>query len=109
MDAKDYEDSCEVAAGQTIKISKVGSVNMLVRVDGEQRSVTVSNVYFAEFSAHNLLSYCELEKKGVVLLYTDGQRYLKRTSDEAHVFEVIKENNVLTIDVEAPFYVRSWT
>ena len=63
VDAKDCDYSCEVADGQTIKVSKVGSVNMLVRVDGEQRSVTVSNVYYAEFLAHNLLSYCELKKR----------------------------------------------
>ncbi|CAI5721083.1 unnamed protein product [Peronospora destructor] len=74
---------------------------MLVRVNGEQRQVTISNVYYAACLAHNLLSYCELERKGVVLSYKDGQRYLERNSDGAKVFEVVKENNVLTIKVEA--------
>ena len=60
VDAKDCDDSCEVANVQTIKVNKVGSLNMLVRVDGEQRKVTVSNLYYAEFLAHNLISYCEL-------------------------------------------------
>ena len=62
VNAKDCDDSCEIADGHTIKFSKVDSVNMLVRVDCEQRKVTVSNVYFAEFLAHKLLSYCELGK-----------------------------------------------
>lgn len=94
MNAEDCDDSCEVAEGQTIKVNKAESVRMLVRVDGEQRDATVRNVYYAEHLEHNLLSYCELERKGVVLSYTDGQRYLKRASDGEKVFEVVKENNV---------------
>lgn len=57
VNAEDYYDSCEVADGQMIKVNKLGSVNMLVRVDGEQRDVTVSNVYYSEHLAHNLLAY----------------------------------------------------
>ncbi|CAI5715866.1 unnamed protein product [Peronospora effusa] len=101
VDAKDCDDSCEVADGQTIKVSKVGSVNILASVDGELRRVTISNVYNAECLAHNLLLYRELEKKGAVLSYNNGQRYLKRTSDGAKGFEVMKKNNVLTLNVKA--------
>ena len=58
-----------------------------------------SNVYYAEFLAYNLLSYCKLKNRGIVLSYTNGQRYIRWTSDKSHVFEVINENNVLTLTV----------
>lgn len=74
VNAKDCDDSCEVLDGQTINVSKMGNVNMLLRVDGEQRQVTFSNVYYMEHLVHKFLSCCELERKVVVFSYTVDNR-----------------------------------
>lgn len=41
--------------------------------------------------------------KEMVLSYSDGKRWLKRDSDGAKVFKVVKESNVPKINFEAPF------
>ncbi|KAE9281459.1 hypothetical protein PR003_g27672, partial [Phytophthora rubi] len=98
IDPVDCSETCKVADGQSMSVTKKGSIVFRAAVDGTEHDVVISNVYFGERLAQNLLSYCKLEEKGFALVYKGKRRYLARVADGARVFEVEKMNGVLVVN-----------
>ncbi|EGZ24414.1 hypothetical protein PHYSODRAFT_486533, partial [Phytophthora sojae] len=81
IDPVDCSETCKVADGQSMSVTKKGSIVLRAAVDGTEHDVVISNVYFGDRLAQNLLSYCKIEEKGFILVYKGKRRYLARVAD----------------------------
>ncbi|CAI5725077.1 unnamed protein product [Peronospora effusa] len=70
-DARDCSHECNMADGETLSLSKVGSVRLCVMEGGKERTVKLTDVYLATQLERNIVSYGKLELEGFGLVY-DG-------------------------------------
>uniref|UniRef100_A0AAV1U816 GAG-pre-integrase domain-containing protein n=1 Tax=Peronospora matthiolae TaxID=2874970 RepID=A0AAV1U816_9STRA len=68
-------------------------------VNGKEVIVDLSEVYYAENLADNIISYGILEERGVFLERDGNQSYMVRQEDGLKIFELFRRNHVLTVDV----------
>ncbi|OWZ08670.1 hypothetical protein PHMEG_00018746 [Phytophthora megakarya] len=97
VDAVDCHEDCKIADGKHLSVTMKGSVVLHAVVNGNEHTVVINDVYYAEQLTQNLLSYGKLEEKGLVLHYDKSGRYLMRSTDNARVFAVDKVNGVLGV------------
>uniref|UniRef100_A0AAV1TE31 Polyprotein n=1 Tax=Peronospora matthiolae TaxID=2874970 RepID=A0AAV1TE31_9STRA len=96
---KDCDHSCRAANNTMVRVTKVGTAELKTVVNGKEVIVDLTEVYYAENLADNIISYGLLEERGVFLMREGGQSYVVRQEDNRKIFEVFRRNNVLTIDV----------
>ena len=92
------EHECHLADGEPIKLLRVGNVVLTVVAGGQNREVTLTEVYLAPGLSRKIISYGKLEKKGFGLAYNGAKRALVRRSDGEVVFDISMDNNVLYVD-----------
>ena len=68
-----------------------------VIANGEDRTITLTDVYLAPQLARNIVSYEKLEHKGFGLVYRGSGRSLVRRSDGEIAFDVSMQTNVLYV------------
>lgn len=77
-----------------------GSATFKACVDGDACQVTLREVYYAESSPWNIISYGKIEELGYEHWYDGPKRYLGRRSNVYKVFDVHKDaRNVLVAKV----------
>ena len=96
-DARDCDQECHLADGETIKLTQVGSVVLTVLARGQQQDVTLTDVYLAPESSCNIMFYGKLELKGFGLVYDGESRVLPRRSNGQVAFDVAMKHNVLYV------------
>lgn len=62
-DAEECDKEISMADGESLKITSVGSVRSQVVADGEERTVTLTDVYLEAQLAHNIVSYRCLRRR----------------------------------------------
>ncbi|KAL0587273.1 hypothetical protein ABG067_003124 [Albugo candida] len=72
-DAEECDKEISMADGESLKITSVGSVRSQVVADGEERTVTLTDVYLEAQLAHNI---------NVHELPEQGQRYPRKRCEE---------------------------
>uniref|UniRef100_A0AAV1T3S9 Integrase catalytic domain-containing protein n=1 Tax=Peronospora matthiolae TaxID=2874970 RepID=A0AAV1T3S9_9STRA len=82
-----------------VRVTKKGTAELRTAVNGKEVVVDLSEVYYAENLADNIISYGILEERGVFLERDGNQSYVVRQEDGLKIFEVFRRNNVLTVDV----------
>ncbi|KAG3061839.1 hypothetical protein PC121_g12821 [Phytophthora cactorum] len=82
-----------------VRVTKVRAVELRTVVDGKEVVVDLTEVYYSDNLADNIISYGILEERDVFLERHDGKSYAVPQSDKMRVFEVHRRNNVLMIDV----------
>ncbi|POM66265.1 Mitochondrial Carrier (MC) Family, partial [Phytophthora palmivora] len=93
----DSGSSRHLPNGEPLAVTMKGSVTLRVTASGEEQTVELTNVYYAENVVHNLISYGQLDEKGCTLTRKDGQRVVI-AGDGRVVFDVRLERNVLMVD-----------
>ena len=58
-----------MADGESLRLTRVGSVRLEVLARGAKTSVTLTEVYLAPRLAKNIVSYGRLERKGFALVF----------------------------------------
>ena len=99
-DAKGAETRLILPDGTRAKSTRRGSIAMTTEVKGIINRVTVENVEYVPGFKRNLLSYVNLERKGIRLVYEGNKRYLVRTATDTKVAEVQSEGDILTVHGE---------
>ena len=97
LDAKRCSREIAMENGDTLELTKLGSVQLHVIAAGVKKTVTLTDVYMAPQLTCNIVSFEELEQKGLGLVYNDGARSLARRSDGEVAFDVTTKNNVLFV------------
>lgn len=87
--------------GESLRLTRVGSVRLEVLARGVKVTVTLTEVYIAPRLAKNIVSYGKLESKGFALVYDGNKRALARRSDGTVVFDVAIDSNVLYVETTA--------
>uniref|UniRef100_A0AAV1UMW7 Uncharacterized protein n=1 Tax=Peronospora matthiolae TaxID=2874970 RepID=A0AAV1UMW7_9STRA len=90
-----------MADGESLRLTRVGSVRLEVLARGLKVTVTLTKVYLAPRLAKNIVSYGKLERKGFALVYDGNKRALARRSDGTVVFDVAIDSNVLYVKTTA--------
>ncbi|CAI5736696.1 unnamed protein product [Peronospora farinosa] len=80
-DARDCSHECNMADGETLSLSKVGSVRLCVMEGGKERTVKLTDVYLATQLERNIVSYGKLELEGFGLVYDGATRALVKRSN----------------------------
>ena len=86
-----------MADGESLHLTRVGSVRLDVLARGAEAVVTLTDVYLAPRLAKNIVSYGKLANKGFALVHSGDRRSLARCSDGAVVFDVTIDSNVLYV------------
>ena len=97
LDAQDCNYQCNMADGETLSLSRVGSVRLCVMAGGKERTVKLTDVYLATELERNIISYGKLELKGFGLVYDGASRALAKRSNGEVAFDLTMENNVLYV------------
>lgn len=97
QNARDCEEKCHLADGETIRLSRVGNVVLRVLAKGKQQTVTLTEVFLAPELARNIMSYGKLERKGFGLVYDGTTRSLARRRNGEVAFDVLMKFNVLYV------------
>ncbi|KAE8877447.1 hypothetical protein PF005_g6499 [Phytophthora fragariae] len=87
--------------GATLPVTKVGSVQFQGRVNGENATITVNEVYCAPLLARNLLSLGQLARRGCTLATVSNGLAITHAQTKQVVFRVAFEDDVLVADVRA--------
>lgn len=95
LDSQDCNYQCNMADGETLSLSRVGSVRLCVLAGGKERTVKLTDVYLATELERNIVSYGKLELKGPGLVYDGTTRALDNRSNGEVAFDLTMENNVL--------------
>ncbi|CAH0519357.1 unnamed protein product [Peronospora belbahrii] len=86
-----------MADGESLKLTKHGSVRLAVIANGEEKTIKLPDVYLASQLTRHIISYGILEEKGFGLVYNGSSRALVRRSDNAITFDVSMHTNVLYV------------
>ncbi|OWZ18981.1 hypothetical protein PHMEG_0006833 [Phytophthora megakarya] len=97
--AKACNEQYLAANGESIRVSKKGSVELKTVVDGHGVVVNLAEVYHAQNLQDNIISYGRLEEKGVFLERHKGKSYAVHQESGVRVFEVNRRHKVLVVDV----------
>ncbi|POM64350.1 Hypothetical protein PHPALM_20125, partial [Phytophthora palmivora] len=97
--AMECNQICRVANNTMVRVTKVGAVELRTVVDGKEVVVDLTEVYYSENLADNIISYGTLEERGVFFERHHGKSYVVRQSNMQRVFEVHRRNNVLMVDI----------
>uniref|UniRef100_A0AAV1UNA8 CCHC-type domain-containing protein n=1 Tax=Peronospora matthiolae TaxID=2874970 RepID=A0AAV1UNA8_9STRA len=97
MDARDCKETCHLADGETVRLSRVGNVVLTVQAKGRQRNVTLKDVFLAAELARNIMSYGKLKRKGFGFVYDGTTRGLARRRDGEVTFDVMMRYKVLYV------------
>uniref|UniRef100_A0AAV1TCH5 Uncharacterized protein n=1 Tax=Peronospora matthiolae TaxID=2874970 RepID=A0AAV1TCH5_9STRA len=82
-----------------VRVTTKGTAELRKAVNGKEVIVDLSEVYYAENLADNIISYGILEERGVFLERDGNQSFVVRQEDGLNIFEVFRRNDVLTVDV----------
>ena len=86
-----------MADGESLRLTRVGSVRLEVLARGVKMTVTLTEVYLAPRLEKNIISYGKLESKGFALVYDGNKRALAWRSNGTVVFDVAIDSNVLYV------------
>uniref|UniRef100_A0AAV1TAZ2 GAG-pre-integrase domain-containing protein n=1 Tax=Peronospora matthiolae TaxID=2874970 RepID=A0AAV1TAZ2_9STRA len=86
-----------MADGESLHLTRVGSVRLEVIARGAKAVVTLTDVYLVPRLAKNIVSYGKLANKGFALVHSGERRSLARYRDGAVVFDVTIDSNVLYV------------
>ena len=86
-----------MADGVSLQLSRCGSVRLNVTANGEEATVTHTDIYLAPRLAKNIVSYGKLEQEKLELVYYGDKRWLAQSSDGTVAFDVVMERNVLHV------------
>nr|CCA14420.1 conserved hypothetical protein [Albugo laibachii Nc14] len=92
--AVNCDQVCRAANNTMVRVTKVGPVELKTAVNGREFIVDLSEVYYANNLADNIISYGKLEEQGVFLERDDNHSYVVHQSDKMKIFEVFRRNNV---------------
>uniref|UniRef100_A0AAV1T508 Uncharacterized protein n=1 Tax=Peronospora matthiolae TaxID=2874970 RepID=A0AAV1T508_9STRA len=95
LDSSSCSHEIAMADGESLRLTRAGSVRLEVLVRGVKTIVTLTDVYLAPLLAKNIVSYGKLESKGYGLVYDGDKRALARRSDGLVAFDVETDSNVL--------------
>uniref|UniRef100_A0AAV1TX70 Integrase catalytic domain-containing protein n=1 Tax=Peronospora matthiolae TaxID=2874970 RepID=A0AAV1TX70_9STRA len=96
--AIDCDQTCRAANNTIVRVTKKGTAELRTAVNGKEVIRDLSEVYYAENLADNIISYGILEERGVFLERDGNLSYVVRQEDGLKIFEVLRRNNVLTVD-----------
>ncbi|GMF60956.1 unnamed protein product [Phytophthora fragariaefolia] len=85
---QECRDECVQPDGNTLRVTKRGTLTLMVTANGIARTVKFTNVYYAENVVHNLLSYGQLDQKGYSLMRKNGRRFVAAHGGEDVAFVV---------------------
>ena len=91
------EHECHLTIGEPVKLLLVGNVVLTVIAGGQQKDITLTEVYLAPGLSRNIISYGKLERKGFGLVYAGTKRAVVRRSDGEVVFDISIDNDVLYV------------
>ena len=97
LDASACSHEIAMADGESLRLTRVGSVRLEVLARGVATIVTLTDVYLAPRLAKNIVSYGKLESKGYALAYDGDNRALARRIDGVVAFDVATDSNVLYV------------
>ena len=95
----DCDQSCRAANNIMVRVTKKGSTELRTAVNSKEVIASVSEVYYAENLADNIIRYGMLERSCVFLERDGNQSYVVRQEDGMKTFEGFHRNNVLTVEV----------
>ncbi|KAG2996003.1 hypothetical protein PC121_g20295 [Phytophthora cactorum] len=90
-------DECLQPNGEPLKVTKKGTLTLLVTACGKTKSVKLTDVYYAASVLHNLISYGKLDEKGYTLTHRNGQRVMAAKDGSDVAFDVAMRRNVLVV------------
>uniref|UniRef100_A0AAV1UBX1 CCHC-type domain-containing protein n=1 Tax=Peronospora matthiolae TaxID=2874970 RepID=A0AAV1UBX1_9STRA len=90
-----------MADGESLHLTRVGSVRLEVLARGAGAVVTLTDVYLAPRLAKTIVSYGKLANKGFALVHSGKRRLLARCRDGAVAFDVTIDSNVLYVVTKA--------
>ncbi|KAG2858894.1 hypothetical protein PC129_g7246 [Phytophthora cactorum] len=90
-------DECLQPNGEALKVTKKGTLTLLVTACGKTKSVKLTDVYYAASVMHNLISYGKLDEKGYTLTHRNGQRVIAAKVGSDVAFDVAMRRNVLVV------------
>uniref|UniRef100_A0AAV1TI68 Uncharacterized protein n=1 Tax=Peronospora matthiolae TaxID=2874970 RepID=A0AAV1TI68_9STRA len=90
-----------MADGESLHLTRVGSVRLEVLARGAEAVVTLTGVCLALRLAKNIVSYGKLANKGFALVHSGERRSLARCRDGAVAFGVTIDSNVLYVVTKA--------
>ncbi|GMF45513.1 unnamed protein product [Phytophthora fragariaefolia] len=96
-DVEDGEDECVQPDGNALKVTKRGTLTLRVTAGGEPRTVTLTNVYYAENVVHILISYGQPDQNGYSLMRKDDQRVVATHDGKTVASDVELRNGVLVV------------
>ncbi|ETO84786.1 hypothetical protein F444_01317, partial [Phytophthora nicotianae P1976] len=97
QDVETCNDVCLQPNGEPLRVTKKGTVSLRVTACGAERTVKLTDVYYAAGVIHNLISYGKLDEKGYTLTYKGGRRVVAAKVDGSVAFDVHLRRNVLVV------------
>ena len=97
LDAQDCKYECNMADGETLSLSRVGSVRLCMMAGSKERMVKLTDVYLATQLKRNIMSYGKLELKCFGFIYDGEARVLAKRINGEVALDLAMENNVLYV------------
>uniref|UniRef100_A0AAV1TNS0 Retrovirus-related Pol polyprotein from transposon TNT 1-94-like beta-barrel domain-containing protein n=1 Tax=Peronospora matthiolae TaxID=2874970 RepID=A0AAV1TNS0_9STRA len=106
IEAEICNDVVSLADNEKVGLSTVDSVRLSVVVNGKEKTVKLTDVYYSPSLARNIINYVKLDQKGHSLEYSNGKRSGARRSDDQVSFDVTMENSVLNVETVKRVYAK---